>query len=568
MIKIIYIALAILLTSIAITAEGASPDNVIGLYYAGEHDESLLYRSDPLYRSDDDMRLFIESLQLRHWPMRWFIEFDDENHSLNDAPLNNTPSSFTLVCETRYDGPLDLSPHELEASRPHVLLLPTRGLTVEAQTPSVSWLGHLFGGETPHRRSKGDDNPPNLVMLMIDTLRADHAPPHEHPFLIAPHMEMLAALGVAFEQSYGASSSTRPSVGTIFTGLHPRAHGAERHALAGARLHGGVPVMAEWMLKREYYTAAVSSNAQITSAYGFGRGFETFLCPVREYQVTPLGNAQLRKLHEPFFLYLHYIAPHQPYTPPQRYASLYQGLTPYPELDAYCAEITFEDRRVGRILAELARQDLLNRTILWLLSDHGEEFWEHGWNGHGSSLYEEQIRTTSIVTYPPRIHMGKKESTFHAHDDILPTAQALLGATPEQPVHGVDLSPLLLRDADPSTAPPQRPLFLHHGGGLQIGPHESDKQGVLLDSQKLIWWTEKDDWELYDLADDPIEQMNLYDRLAEQTPDTITLMKTLLRERLSESARFAEQFLQDEDRNNVELSPAELRNLRDLGYIQ
>ena len=150
----------------------------------------------------------------------------------------------------------------------------------------------------------------------------------------------------------------------MFTGLQPKAHGAVRHSTEDAALFLGVPLLPETFQHNGYITRGISSNSQVTSAFGFGRGFDVYECPVWETQVTPKGIESLQSLDEPFFLFLHYMGPHQPYAPPAPWLGLYHGqagVSSEEDLsdagkaerqqkeEAYFEEITAEDRRVGRL---------------------------------------------------------------------------------------------------------------------------------------------------------------------------------------------------------------------------
>lgn len=558
-------------------AQGQETSRLISIFPEDSAEGSHVYLSPPLTRASEPVQIHRERLQFKNWRIDWsLLEPSGSEIAVTQQALNETAEPLRLMAHLQYTGPLQLSPAQERAFRPQVLLVPAAGLSQGRYHPSYSWLARSFGyDERPRRFPPGSEEPLNVVIFLIDTLRSDHLPAYGHPFVAAPHSDMLASLGVTFANSYAASPSTRPSVGSIFTGVQPKAHGATRHAIDGAALYENVPRMAEWFLKQEYYTAAVSSNAQISPPYGFGRGFERYLCPVSEYQVTPRGIEALRSLHEPFFLYLHYIAPHAPYDPPAVFGEPYAGLTDYPEQDRHCGEITLDDQRIGRVLAELARQGLLERTLIWLVSDHGEEFWEHGWNGHGAKIYEESVRTASILSLPTRFAGGAIVGVPAMHIDMFPTLQTLLGHSPLEHQQGTSLSPYL--EAEPSdlhVLPQERVVYLHHGGGLQDGPHESDKQGVVYNDHKLIHWTQTDQWELYHLSEDPAEQNNLLpeerplavEALAKPVAGTITTLRPMLRQHLEECEALAQQFASGGE-EGVELSPAELENLRNLGYI-
>ena len=578
---------------------------LIGLYPTGDsHPESA---TSPLfifeYKSEwitpfENYSLNIKDLQPRNWRGDWTAVTQSKKvlHDLNAFSSGSINEPFFLRCQLKYAGNLHQEalqswysehPNEYpvnipfpnqktqESLRPEVLFVSAQGVETNRTLPKPSLLGRLFGAKTPNRVERDSETPPNVLILLIDTLRPDHTPPGGHPFIIAPHIDQMASLSAHFSNAYGASSSTRPSVGSIFTGLQPIAHGAVRHTNEGAALYFSVPLMAERFQRGGHQTAAVSSNAQVSPAFGFDRGFDEFESSVWESQVSDRGLAHLRKLDEPFFLYLHYMGPHQPYKPSYPYKDLYKGMTTIPnELpssskiedasnalhDAYAEEITQEDRQIGRILKELSLQGLLERTVVWIVSDHGEEFWEHWWNGHGATVFEESVRTLSILSYPPQIPIGKTIETPIAHVDMLPTLFDLLGWKLPTIAHGHTLLPTIQGKSQPETN--DRPIFLHHGGGTAPEPHPSDKEAILINGNKLIYWPQKHRWDFYDIAADSFEQKNAY---REDDPSMQTMASELKRH-LENCQKIGEKFKTIVDLDSPQLSPEEKENLKAFGY--
>ncbi len=533
------------------SAFAQTPDAVIPLFPIGSEEGELLYESPELIRhsKESDSVIYSHLIQLNNWKVTETRQLSDHRVGLK-----------TIQIRIEYTGEVELTAAQLHACKPVVLLLPVYAISYKPISPKPGW-----GKAAPTRRTT-TDGPQNVVILMIDTLRDDGTPPYGHPFVIAPHLDILASLGTTFTNAYAASSSTRPSVGTIFSGLHPIAHGAERHALNGARLRSSFPVMAEFFSEMGFETAGAVSNAQITKAYGFERGFDRYHCPIRDHEATEMGLRELRRLSEPFFLYLHYIAPHQPYEPAGLYRGMYDGKTKYPELDAYLAEVTQDDRRIGRILAELARQGLLDRTLIWTLSDHGEEFWEHGWNGHGANLYQESLRTVSIVTNPVALPINKRVGVPVMHADVFPTLREWYQKTSSLPLAGLSLAPFLQqKKTEIPDAFSERPVFLHHGGGTKTQVHPSDKQAILYDNNKWVWWTQKNQWERYDLVADPLEANDL----AKDASPAITPMQENLLSAYKAQTQLGERLsTPGANKNGVTLSRQELENLRDLGYVK
>lgn len=547
------------------------------------------YRSDLITPVGSDSPIQYTLPALRNWRSEWSIVA--QNRKI--IPLtaeSKLDQPFYLRCLLQCTDALPqketnketskvsfLSRQQQESIRPEVLLVPLRNASVPHTPPKPPFFQRLFGAKTPKRIERGGEAPPNVVILLIDTLRPDHTPPGGHPFIVAPHIDMLASLSVNFSESYGASSSTRPSVASIFTGLQPRAHGAVRHATEGCALYSGVPFLPEQFLQKGYKTAAVTSNAQISPAFGFNRGFETYECPVWETQVSPRGIDRLRNLDEPFFLYLHYMGPHQPYEPTFPWKGIYKGQTTIPNSlpsastiapasnalhDAYAEEITGEDHQIGLLLKEMTQQGLLDRTLLWLVSDHGEEFWEHWWNGHGATVFDETVRTLSILFYPSLLSIVKTIDAPITQVDMYPTLAEILKWNTPSYCQGISLVPLLVNQPEPGIL--QRPLFIHHGGGDSSSPHKSDKEAILLNKKKLILWPETGKWELYDLQNDPFEQTNLY---RENHPE-VQVLKPLLESHLTACKQIEEKVKSFSSETIPQLSPEEIENLRRLGYTK
>ncbi len=556
---------------------GAS-STLIGLYPTGyeknENEDgwlSFAYQSSAIsVQSKELLSIDIDALRLRNWRIDGFeIIAGEESIPLTHLKeLSKGAPPFFLRCCVTYNGALKQNGKALpfakqRACSPELLLIPASGVSIQSPTHRRGLNNSVMAINPSGSTDRAGTPPVNLVMLMVDTLRSDHTPPYGHPFVIAPHVDMLTSLGAMFTQSYGASSSTRPSVGSMMTGLQPKAHGAVRHSTQGAALYSGVPLLAEAFQNAGFTTVGISSNAQVTSKFGFARGFDVYECPVWETVVTPKAVKRLKTIKEPFFLYLHYMAPHAPYTPLKPWAGLYDGMTEYKEQDAYCAEISLVDRRLGRVLRQLSELDLLDHTLVWLLSDHGEEFWEHGWKEHGVTLYDESTRTVSIGMYPPVIPMNKRIDLPVTHADLFPTFCDLINLKPPQLLQGKSLLPLLLGKPPGELA--SRPIFLHHGGGLGPGVHFSDKDGVLLNHKKLIWWNQKDEWELYDLQSDPLEKKNL----ATSAIDAKREYEGLIHDHVSVCETIAKRYQIPGDGDTaVELSPEEIENLKAFGYIQ
>lgn len=532
-------------SSLLIFACSAPPgptSKIIPLYFRGEATDdsrAFIYRSHPIGATQSHpVIVCIDQLGFDDWACRWMLEKGDRRVEIDPRTPVELSECASVSVELSYCGSLTLSPGELEACRPRLLLLVIQGYF--------------------KRRSR-----PNVIIILVDAMRPDHLPGRSYPFIIAPHLENMLGIGFDFRRWYGTSSSSRPSIGSIFTGLYPRAHGAIRHTTAAASLFPRVRTMAQVLSGAGYRTAAFHSNAQISSHYGFGRGFEIYEGPIWDPDVTRESLRWISRIHSPFFLYIHYIGLHAPYQPTQDFDELYRSRTRDSLHDQYCAEITLVDQRIGEFLLGLAQWRLLDNTLLWFLSDHGEEFLEHGGRYHGETLYEESIRTLSLLVYPPLAAPGSSTSVPGSHVDVLPTLCHLLNLKSETPIQGRDLSDQILGRA---TGNLERPVFAQAYGGEESDPLVSIRDAVVRSPWKLIAPSWRRNIELYDLQNDPKESRNLFDSEKAVAEDLLSRLDQFT----EASDMIAEQLgrAQALRREPVSLSPEELENLRSLGYIR
>ncbi|MEO6027497.1 MAG: sulfatase [Candidatus Binatia bacterium] len=288
---------------------------------------------------------------------------------------------------------------------------------------------------------------PHVVLIVIDTLRADHLGAYGYGRATSPHLDEFARRGIRFARAHAASSWTAPSVASILTGHYPAVHGVDRSTSV---LATGLPTMPEAFRAAGYRTAAYSANpAFVTPEMGFARGFDRFAVLqgedvpandpgdkvqadqslkrfVRVAAARQVTDAVLADLDAhanetgPRFLYVHYFDPHAAYVPPPGYAERFgvapgdlaradrqwkamAGLKVPTEPDAvtrlmalYDGEIAFTDEQIGRLLDGLATR-LRGPLVVAVTADHGEEFGEHGGMLHGRTLFEEQVRVPLLL---------------------------------------------------------------------------------------------------------------------------------------------------------------------------
>jgi arylsulfatase len=306
----------------------------------------------------------------------------------------------------------------------------------------------------------------NLIVILADALRADRLDLYGYYRPTAPHLTQRAQSGIVLRSARSQAGCTYPSVSSIFTSRWPQ-HFLNRQDTYGMAIPPDTPTLAETLRAHGYATAAVSSSSivratpsSINFQGGFGRGFGTFDESCLE-RAAPCVNEQaeiaLAQLHEPFFLYLHYLEPHAPYRPPSwhepRFAldrpekqwvrrgepatifhRLYDG-DPSATFDAsdirhmsdlYDEQIGFLDEQLDLLFADLQKKGLLERSLVVFLSDHGEELLDHGNFGHCRDLAYETILRTPFVLWIPGQAAGMRDATAF-NLDLMPTVLDYLG---------------------------------------------------------------------------------------------------------------------------------------------
>jgi arylsulfatase A-like enzyme/Tfp pilus assembly protein PilF len=376
----------------------------------------------------------------------------------------------------------------------------------------------LLGSSAPPR--------PNLLLVTIDTLRADHVGAYGAADSgVTPAIDALAARGVRFDQAQTAVPLTGPSHATILTGLYPPSHGVRGNVVF--TLTENHPTLATRLKRSGYRTAAFVGAYPVAAAFGFAQGFDTFdeefhesgpLDQGAERRANEVADAALKWFGEnvgrPFFVWLHFYDPHAPYDPPppyrQRYANPYDG------------EIAFTDAQIGRVLDGLRGAGRDRDTVVMVLADHGEGLGEHHELTHAVLTYQSTMRVPFVIA-GPAVPPGRVVSTRVATIDVVPTALALVGMQPDRSLLGRDLGPLIDGRASASDPFYQESLF----GRLNC--HWAALRGWIKDDWKLITGAEP---ELYNLADDPGETRNV----AGEQPDRVSRMTAELQRALQRLA--------------------------------
>ncbi len=431
----------------------------------------------------------------------------------------------------------------------------------------------------------GPANRPNVLIYLIDTLRADHLSAYGYPRPTSPAIDALARSGVLFEHARAHSSWTRPTAAAILTGLHPISMQISGRR---SRLPQEVTTLAEHLAPLGYRTGFVTTNVNTSGAFGFAQGNEVFRYlegrvhgvrgKTRADRVTQeaLKILDAGEPGQPFLLYLHTVDPHAPYLPTdedrQRFvpqldnprlgdratlAALERGrVAADPETleqlrGLYDAEIAFNDAAFGTLVAALVERGLWDDTIVVLVSDHGEEFLEHGKVEHGRTLYEEQLRVPLIWKLPRGAAAGTRVSTPVEQIDIVPTLLELVGAPAPAGLPGRSLTPAF---AGLPLAERLSIAHLDRLGYIYAAVHDRGYKLIRrLDPEVFRFRTSR---ELFDLAADPGELVNRFHDL----PVRRAWLDARLRaDELTRGGRLAEE--------TTDLDGALESELRALGYL-
>ena len=407
----------------------------------------------------------------------------------------------------------------------------------------------------------GLEDAPNVILIGVDTLRADRLSCYGYTGSQTPHVDALAADGVRYVEMTAQASWTKPSFGTIFTSLYPSSHTATGKP---HRLPQAVVTLAEVLAASGYHTGGFADNPSISPAFGFDQGFADYVYlepdylfagneaasqtaayqTVRRLWATVMG-ARVYPQHfyqdaaalnrraldwleanegTRFFLFLHYMDPHDPY-----FAHPYSGLgyarasdqDPDPALaptfsQLYDGEIRYLDEHLGQLFEWLQARGLYDEALIVFTSDHGEEFQEHGGWWHGQTLYQEQIAVPLIVKYPGGARAGAVVDELARSLDIAPTILDVAGVPVPEGMAGRSL----WSDSEPPTY-----AFAEqdHEGNVLHALRSATHKLILANAgnpRGLPTGT------LFDLAADPGEQNDL---LTGQ-PEQVRSMRQSLRE--------------------------------------
>jgi arylsulfatase A-like enzyme/Flp pilus assembly protein TadD len=403
------------------------------------------------------------------------------------------------------------------------------------------------------RRSAPGASPehPNVLLVTIDTLRADHLGCYGRAAAVTPAIDALAARGVRFATAIAHVPLTGPSHASILTGRTPLGHGFRDNG--GYVLAAQVKTAAEDFGQAGYRTAAFVSAFPLDRRFGFDRGFETYddhlpkgndrrRTPYVERLADATTDAATRWLSAPaaagapFFLWVHYYDPHAPYEPPG-------GLAERFRTSPYDGEIAFVDAQLSRLLRTLEDKGTLARTLVLVTADHGEALGEHGEGTHGLFVYDSTLKIPWIMA-GPGIGAGRVSTTVARGIDLLPTLLDYAGVPPRADLEGRSLRPAA--EGHEMSDAPAYAESLYPEREFGWAPLHAWRTA----RHKLI---EAPRPELYDLEVDAGEQTNK----AADEPARVAELRRVLQSAVSRPA----------PSSAAEVDPETAERLRALGYV-
>lgn len=438
----------------------------------------------------------------------------------------------------------------------------------------------------------------NIILIVIDALRLDGLSCYGNPRNTSPNIDTFARESTVFSQAISASNSTPGAMGALMTSKYPSfvtdtfvkgvevkdfgySRFSDRHENS-AQLPSSLQTLAEILSQNGYVTAGFCANPILGPEFNFARGFAEYEEFEKKYW-HPVPNASIvtkkalkwlsRRGRDNFFLFIHYMDIHNPYCPPWPYNRVFRDAYVRKGKDKrlsaewaraedpvklqaikshvralYDGQIWYLDRYIRELFRILEKKDRLGKTLVILLSDHGDEFLEHGGTLHWPKLYDELVRVPLIV-HCPMGEARKRVAPLVRTVDILPTILDVLSMDPSECFDGISFLPLLLRSEDPEP----RIAYLD----------ASYLRAVRTDRWKLIEKEKENSLELYDLKKDPRETTNLLEtekaaadfmrKKMQVFIDKIELEKSLTTYAIAETKR--------------EVEEETIRRLKSLGYL-
>jgi arylsulfatase A-like enzyme len=418
----------------------------------------------------------------------------------------------------------------------------------------------------------------NIIIIAVDTLRADHLGCYGYPRNTSPNIDEFASHGIKFNKCYTPSPLTTPAFASMLTSLPPHKHGAKRNGLS---IFDRISTLPQFLKKKGYYSGAFVSNWTLKKKLThLDRGFDTYkeiLTKKRWFKlINPEGEAPevnkevskwLHKNNEKkFFLFVHYTEPHDPYVYHEKFDRGFNNIhtASYPrgshhkKIRKYDTEIGFVDFYIGELIQKIKEKGLYENSLIIFLADHGESFGEHDYYGHGRRLYNSTLHVPLIVKLPGDKSNGTEINRNVSLLDVAPSILSLIDQPVPEEMEGIDLF----------ASENQRVLYFEAYKGavhsekselfrLKVKPI---RYGLVRNNLKLIYDGE---FEAYDIQKDRFELTNIY-----ENPGGIFADMTLLIEKFMIDVQEYIEYSKKYHKQRSKLTKEELEKLKSLGYIK
>jgi arylsulfatase A-like enzyme len=442
------------------------------------------------------------------------------------------------------------------------------------------------------------ENRKNVILISIDTLRADHLGCYGYQRETSPSVDSLVSDSALFLNTYASSPWTLPSHVSLLTSLNGVNHQVYYH---DEKMHPSLITLADILRKNEFFCSAFTGGGFVSPLYGFSKGFDIYY--KGEGGVYYQDSARLvsnivsqwldRNRDKNFFLFIHTYQPHNPYACPPPYktmfleegarwrtldlighlggkAGIFRKLSEEERenvVGLYDGEIRYtDDRLIKPLLDKLKEMNLYDQTMIIFTSDHGEEFYDHGSWEHGQDLYDESLKVPLVIKFPDSKFNGKKVDSFVRLIDVMPTILEELGIDFSNfSIEGQSLIPLL-QNGEIGDRP-----FMADIGSNVLNSHVPQKITMSFNKYKLILnrkFSQQDlnffiasppsipSVELYDLAEDPFERKNI----ASEKPEIVS--------RLTKRIGDTYQRSREKKKAKIEMDEDLKKQLKALGYIR
>ena len=409
----------------------------------------------------------------------------------------------------------------------------------------------ITGGVWSCRRAAPAKDVRHIILISIDTCRADYLSCYGYKHQTTPNIDRFAQEGILFTNTISPVPITLPAHSSMLTGTIPPYHGVRNNI--GYKLGQSNVTLAEILSSKGYTTAGFISTLVLDSKFAINQGFDTYDDKFEQILENSYGGERLgqettshtlkwleENKDEKFFLFLHYYDPHYEYRPPEPFASRFAD-------SPYAGEIAYTDYCIGQVIEKLKELGLYESALIIITADHGEMLGEHGEDAHMFFIYQSAIKVPLIFKLPG-VNEAKKVDNIVGLVDIVPTICSFVGIKPPHSLQGRDLSPYFY-----AKQPIDMKGHLYTESLVPSSMNANSLRAVVNDRWKYIQTTRP---ELYDLIEDPDEMNNL----VKQQPQQARILQDSLKQILLRNK-------QPDYKSRTDLDEKTLKQLESLGYV-